>query len=298
MTSKSPVRSCEDVDETALSYAEIKALCAGNPLIKEKMGLDTDVARLRLMKAAHQSQQYTMEDRLLKYFPEQVESTRHIIAGFQDDLATRDAHVPPHEGFIGMEVCGSKLSEKEDAGKAILEACKMVKDMQAVEIGNYRGFAMTLSVENFGREHVLSLKGKVSHAVTLGTDPRGNIQRIDNMLAAMEERLQYSEAQLSNLEQQREAAQQTVGKPFPQEDELREKSARLAELDAKLNLAGEQDAGQTKEQGQGCEVSDASDTRQQPKPSVLAGLRKSAAEMELARKPRQHQEKRRGEPEL
>ena len=280
MTSKSPVRSCEDVDETALSYAEIKALCAGNPLIKEKMNLDTEVSRLRLLKAAHQSQQYKMEDRLLKYFPEQIEGTKRIIAGFQDDLAARNAIMLPLEGFIGMEVCGSKLSEKEDAGKAILEASKTVKDMQAVEIGKYRGFTMSISVENFGRDYALSLKGKMAHTVTLGTDARGNIQRIDNMLAAMEERMRQAQAQLDNLEQQREAARQEVGKPFPQEDELREKSARLAELDAKLNLGGERETAQEKEHGQEHEISDSADSsekRPQARASVLEGLRRAAA---------------------
>ena len=261
MTSKSPVRSCDDVDETALSYAEIKALCAGNPQIKEKMNLDTEVSRLRLLKASHQSQQYTMEDRLLKHFPEQIERAKQVIAGFQNDVKTRDANMPPSEGFIGMEVYGSKQFEKEDAGKAILEACKTVKDLQSVEIGKYRGFTMALSVENFGKDFVLSLKGKVAHDVTLGADPRGNIQRIDNMLAAMDERVQRAQAQLDNLEQQRDAAEQEVGKPFPQEDELREKSARLAKLDAELNLAGQQEAAQDKEQGKDHEITDSKETK-------------------------------------
>jgi hypothetical protein len=288
MTSKSPVRSCEDVDETALSYAEIKALCAGNPLIKEKMNLDTEVSRLRLLKAAHQSQQYKMEDSLLKYFPEQIERSKQIIAGFQDDLQTRNANMPPQEGFIGMAVRGCKLTEKEDAGKAILEACKTVKDMQSVEIGKYRGFAMSLSVENYGRDYMLSLKGNMSHSVSLGTDARGNIQRIDNMLATIEERLLHARTQLGNFEQQREAARQEVGKPFPQEDELREKSTRLAELDAQLNLGGDRAAEQGKEQ-QGRKVSDSIGERQASRPSVLAGIRKSAAENQADRRPRQPQ---------
>ena len=273
MTSKSPVRSCEDVDETALSYAEIKALCAGNPLIKEKMNLDTEVSRLRLLKAAHQSQQYTMEARLLKYFPEQIERTKVGITGFQADIASRDANLPPKEGFVGMEVSGSRFIEKEDAGKAILEACKTVKDMQSVEIGKYSGFTMSLSVENFGRDYVLSLKGKMAHAVSLGVDPRGNIQRIDNVLAAMEDRMRQAQAQLSNLEQQREAARQEVGKPFPQESELREKSTRLAELDAQLNLAGEREAVQVKEH----DISDSDEKKPPVRASVLEGLRKAAA---------------------
>lgn len=174
-----------------------------------------------------------MEDRLLKYFPEQIQSNKRIIAGFQDDLAMRETNPSPHEGFVGMEVGGNRFSEKEDAWKAILEACETVKDLQTLEIGKYWGFTMSLSVQNFGLDYVLSLKGEMAHAVTLGTDPRGNILRIDNMLSAMEERIQQTQEQLG-------AARQEVGRPFPQEDELRQKGTRLAEVDAQVNLGGEQ----------------------------------------------------------
>ena len=283
MTSKSPVRSCEDADEIALSYAEIKALCAGNPLIKEKMNLDSDVTRLRLMKAAHQSQQHRMEDMLLKHFPAQIEYTKATIAGFQNDLMIREANPLPNEGFIGMEVQGIRFSEKEDAGKAILEACKTLKDMESAEIGNYRGFSMTLSLKDFGREYALSLKGKMAHSVSLGTDPRGNILRIDNMLASMEDRLRAASTELGNLEQQKEAAGLEVGKPFPQEAELKEKSDRLTELDVQLNMEAK---GKQPEAQQ--EVPDVKNDAPLPRPSVLEGLKKAAATIPTERKPRPH----------
>ena len=233
MTSKSPVRSCEDIDATALSYAEIKALCAGDERIKQKMDLDIDVARLRLMKASHQSQQYRLEDNLLKYFPEQIEKDKGFIAGFEMDMATLTAHQHPEDGFAGMEVRGDKLIDKDNAGAAILEACKDVKGLDPVPIGNYRGFSMSLSLENFMADYVLTLKGQMTHRVTLGKDARGNLTRIDNALAAMPERLKNVQSQLDNLYSQMETAKVEVGKPFPQEAELQQKSARLAELNGR-----------------------------------------------------------------
>lgn len=230
MTSKSPVRSCDDVDETALSYAEIKALCAGNPLIREKMDLDIEVARLRLLKASHQSQKYQMEDRLLKYFPEQLERIRGNIAGLQADLALAERIVPPRGEFAGMEVLGQSYAEKEAAGAAILSACQSIKDMQTISLGQYRGFTMSLTLENFGKDYVLTLKGERSHRVLLGTDPRGNLLRIDHALEQLSERLSQEQSELENLERQREAAKMEAEKPFPQEAELQEKSARLIEL--------------------------------------------------------------------
>ena len=236
MTSKSPVRSCEDVDETALSYAEIKALCAGNPLIKEKMDLDIEVARLRLLKANHQSQRFQMEDRLLKYFPVEVEKCRAQAGGFEADLETRNNHPLPSEGFVGMEVLGRAFSDKEDAGKAILEAVKTVVDMKSVRIGHYRGFEMSLELSAFGREYILTLRGRMAHFTTLGSDPRGNIQRIDNTLGSMESRLKTVQDQIATLQKEQEAAKEEIAKPFAQEDELREKSARLIELDTLLDI--------------------------------------------------------------
>ena len=236
MTSKSPVRSCEDVDETALSYAEIKALCAGNPLIKEKMDLDIEVARLRLLKANHQSQRFQMEDRLLKYFPVEVEKCRAQVGGFEADLETRNSHPLPSEGFVGMEVLGHTFSDKEEAGKAILEAVKTVVDMKSVRIGHYRGFEMSLELSAFGREYILTLRGRMAHFTTLGSDPRGNIQRIDNTLGSMESRLKTVQDQIATLQKDQEAAKEEIAKPFAQEDELREKSARLIELDTLLDI--------------------------------------------------------------
>ena len=236
MTSKSPVRSCEDIDEAALSYAEIKALCAGDPAIKEKMDLDVDVARLRLMKADHQSQQYRLEDRLLKYFPQEIERNRGFIQGFEKDLATVEAHPLPEKEFVGMTVAGQSFTEAKDAGEAILAACKTVHDEKDKPIGEYRGFSMNLMYNPFTSQYVLTLKGAMSHQVELGADARGNITRIDNALAGIPRRMQNVENKLTDLNQQMTTAKTELGKPFPQEEELRTKSARLAELDAKLNL--------------------------------------------------------------
>ena len=234
MTSKSPVRSCDDIDETALSYAEIKALCAGDPRIKEKMDLDIDVSRLKLLKVNHQSQQYRLEDNLLTYFPEQIEQNKGFIVGFQKDMETLAAHQPPEGEFAGMLIRGDTLTDKDNAGAAILEACKEIKGTEAVEIGTYRGFTMSLSFEGF--HHQLTLKGAMSHKVELGPDARGNLTRIDNALAALPERLKAVQAQLDNLYQQQAAAKAELGKPFPQEAELQRKSARLAELNALLDM--------------------------------------------------------------
>ncbi len=236
MTSKSPVRSCEDIDETSLSYAEIKALCAGDERIKEKMDLDVDVARLKIMRASHNSQQYKLEDNMLRYFPEQIEQNKGFIAGFETDWKTLAGHPHPKDGFAGMEVKGDTLTDKDNAGAAILEAFKDAKGLEPVPIGNYRGFAMNLTVENFGKDFVLTLKGQMSHRVTLGKDAKGNLVRIDNALNAMAERKQNVDAKLANLYAQMETAKAEIGKPFPQEDELRQKSARLAELNAELNI--------------------------------------------------------------
>lgn len=236
MTSKSPVRSCEDIDETALSYAEIKALCAGDERIKEKMDLDVDVARLKLMKANHQSQQYRLEDNILRHFPEQIEQNRGFIEGFKADMQTLAEHPHPQDGFAGMTVRGDVLTDKENAGAALVDAMKEVKGLEPVPIGSYRGFQMSLTLEDFGKQYVLTLKGKMSHRVELGRDPRGNLIRIDNALAGMETRLARVQEKLDSLYAQMETAKAELGKPFPQEQELREKSARLAQLNIELNI--------------------------------------------------------------
>ena len=236
MTSKSPVRSCEDIDETALSYAEIKALCAGDERIKEKMDLDVDVARLKLMKANHQSQQYRLEDNILRHFPEQIEQNKGFIAGFQADMQTLAEHPHPQDGFAGMTVRGDVLTDKENAGAALVDAMKEVKGLEPVPIGSYRGFQMSLTLEDFGKQYVLTLKGKMSHRVELGKDPRGNLIRIDNALAGMETRLARVQEKLDSLYAQMETAKAELGKPFPQEQELKEKSARLVQLNIELNI--------------------------------------------------------------
>ena len=236
MTSKSPVRSCEDIDEAALSYAEIKALCAGDERIREKMDLDVDVARLRLMKANHQSQQYRLEDNILRHFPAQIEENKGFLSGFEADMKTLEQHPHPKDGFAGMEVKGDLLTDKDNAGAALLEAFKDAKGLESVPIGSYRGFAMSLTVENFGKDFVLTLKGRMSHRVELGKDARGNLVRIDNALAQMPERYKTVQGRLENVQAQLATAKAELGKPFPQEAELNEKSARLAELNAELNI--------------------------------------------------------------
>ncbi len=236
MTSKSPVRSCEDIDEAALSYAEIKALCAGDERIREKMDLDVDVARLRLMKANHQSQQYRLEDNILRHFPAQIEENRGFLSGFEADMKTLEAHPHPKDGFAGMEVKGDLLTDKDNAGAALLEAFKDAKGLELVPIGSYRGFAMSLTVENFGKNFYLTLKGRMSHRVELGKDARGNLVRIDNALAQMPERYKTVQGRLENVQAQLATAKAELGKPFPQEAELKEKSSRLAELNAELNI--------------------------------------------------------------
>ena len=267
MTSKSPVRSCEDVDETALSYAEIKALCAGDKRIKEKMDLDVDVVRLKLMKASHQSQQFRLEDNLLRHFPEQIRQNESFVEGFTADMQTLAGHPHPVDGFAGMEVKGDLLTDKDNAGAAILEAFKDAKGMEPVPIGSYRGFAMSLTVENFGKDFILTLKGKMNHRVTLGKDARGNLTRIDNALNAMPDRLQNVRNTLDALTAQMETAKAELGKPFPQEDELRTKSARLAELNAELNIDDRTPMEQMAEDAPAVQSAKAE------RPSVLAKLK-------------------------
>ncbi len=236
MTSKSPVRSCEDVDETALSYAEIKALCAGDDRIKEKMALDVDVARLRLMKSEHQSNQYRLEDKLLKQFPHDIEQSRGFLLGLQKDQDTLAAHPLPEKDFVGVTILGKDYSDKEKAGEAILEACKSAKMDKEFGIGQYRGFLMYLTYNPLGNQFILSLKGEMTHPVELGPNAVGNFTRIENTLAAIPKRMAALEDKLESLNQQMATARAELGKPFPQEAELKEKSARLAELDASLNM--------------------------------------------------------------
>ena len=278
MTSKSPVRSCDDVDETALSFAEIKALCAGDPRIKERMDLDVEVSRLKLMKADHQSKQYRLEDQLLKYFPEEIEENKGFIKGFEADLRTLAAHPHPEDGFAGMEVRGDVLTDKENAGAALLDACKEVKGSDPVQIGSYRGFAMSVEFSAWKQEYTLLLKGEMTHRATLGTDPRGNLTRIDNALSQMPQRLEAVRNQLDNLYQQQAAAREESGKPFPYEEELRVKSDRLVELDTLLNMDGKGRAQP--------ETVIAKSAR----PSVLESLKRPVPPRLPEKKPKQHEQ--------
>ena len=237
MTSKSPVRSCEDIDETALSFAEVKALCAGDQRIKERMDLDVDVSRLKLLKADHQSKQFRLEDQILKYYPQKIEEHRGYIRGFEADMKTLAEHPLPDEGFVGMEIRGDVLTDKENAGAALIDAVTDVKSTDPVEIGHYRGFPMTAEITAFG-QYTLRLCGEMTHSIDLGNDPRGNLVRIENVLEKIPERMRATQAQLDNYIQQQEAAKAELGKPFPQEQELKDKTARLVELDMELNLDG------------------------------------------------------------
>ena len=238
MTSKSPVRSCEDVDATALSFAEIKALCAGDPRIKERMDLDIEVSKLKIMKADHNSKQFRLEDSLLKYFPEKIEEHKGFVRGLEADMQTLAAHPLPAEGFVGMEIRSDRLTDKENAGAALLDTCKEVKGKDPVQIGSYRGFTMSVAFDSMWKTYTLTLKGQMTHRVELGSDARGNLVRIENALDKMPERLRSVQEQLENLYNQQAAAKAEVGKPFPQEQELAAKTARLIELDMELNLDG------------------------------------------------------------
>ena len=236
MTSKSPVRSCEDVDEQALSYAEIKALCAGNPLIKEKMDLDVQVAKLKVLKADHQSQKFRLEDKLLTKFPAEIQEQTAKIAALKSDAEVAAAHPQGKEEFCGMTIKGVTYDEKKTAGERLVLACSELPNAEEKVIGSYRGFELSLRFDTFRSEYQALLKGQRKYTVPLGTDPLGNIIRLDNSLNNFPERITAAENELTTLHQQQAAAQIEVEKPFPQEEELAEKSARLAELNAQLDV--------------------------------------------------------------
>mgnify|MGYP002704086485 FL=1 len=234
MSSKSPVRACDDVDETALSYAEIKALCAGDPRIKEKMDLDIEVAKLRLMKADYQSNQFKLEDQILKQYPEEIRQAQECAKGYQADMALLEAHPLPKDGFVGMAIKGRRIADKEAAGKMLLEACRLSR--HDMELGEYRGMKMTVDYDSYRQEVKLILRGEMSHTVTMGTDVYGNLTRIENALANMPQKLEKTEERIAELERQTEQARAELGKPFAQEKELEAKAACLAELNAALNI--------------------------------------------------------------
>ena len=235
MTSKSPVRSCEDIDGTALSYAEIKMLATGNPHIKEKMDLDIQVQKLRLLKSSFLSEKYALEDKIIKFYPQEIARRADVIAGLKSDMERVAEHPKPSdETFVGMTVKCAFYSEKADAGNAILEACKAMTNPEPISLGEYRGFTMELYFE--AREYKVRLKGELGYPVTLGTDTFGNITRLDNALEGLPKRLEINEMELDNIKKQFETAKVDVERPFPQEEELQTKTARLNELNALLNV--------------------------------------------------------------
>ena len=263
MSSKSPVRSCEDVDETALSYAEIKALCAGDPRIKEKMNLDVEVSRLRLMKADHESKRFRLEDQLTRFYPEQLRQQEDYIAGFKADIQTLSAHPVPQEDFVGIEFLGKTYMDKLAAGETLLALCRTAPHDHDTTVGHYRGLSVMLSYDSFNAQFQLLLRGEMTHIVNLGTDERGNLLRIENALNNIPMRMQKAQEQVDSLHQQIEAAKLEIAQPFPQEQELTEKNARLAELDALLNMD-----------------SPASTEEKSEKSSVLASLERSSSGMQ------------------
>ena len=237
MTSKSPVRSCEDIDEAALTYAEVKALATGNPYIKEKMDLDIQVSKLKLMKANHTSQKYRLEDDIAQRYPKQISVLKEKIAGLKADIADYNAKKPADKEDFKMTVAGKTYEDRKEAGEAIIAVCKEMKTVNTgVPIGEYLGMKMDVSFDSFTRKFSLSLKGKLSHSVDVGSDPSGNITRINNALEGMAKQLEEAVAKLENVEHQLETAKVEVGKPFAQEAELAEKLDRLAELNSLLNM--------------------------------------------------------------
>ena len=271
MTSKSPVRSCDDVDEQALSYAEIKALCAGNPLIKEKMDLDVQVAKLKVLKADHQSQKFRLEDKLLTKFPAEIQEQTAKIAALKSDAEIAAAHPQDKENFCGMVIKGMTYDEKKTAGERLILACMELPNTEEQLVGSYRGFELSLRFDTFRNEHQAVLKGKLKYPVSLGSDPHGNIVRLDNALNAFADRITAAENELDTLKQQQTAAQVEVEKPFPQEEELAQKSARLAELNAQLDVDEKQHDEPEQEEPK---------KEDAPRPSVLAALEDKADKVE------------------
>lgn len=237
MTSKSPVRSAEDVDEQALSYAEIKALASGNPMIKEKMDLDIEVSKLKLLKSNHLSQRYALEDAISKSFPADIAAAKERISGYEADIATVKENTHPNaDGFSPLTLMGVTYAEKKEAGTALLSVCQNMLSPEAIQIGSYRGLTLELEFHSFSQEYRLTMIGQLRHTVTLGTDVFGNLQRMDNALETLPMKEQTCQEQLSNLQTQLETAKVEVEKPFPSEEELQTKTARLEELNTLLNL--------------------------------------------------------------
>ena len=266
MTSKSPMRSCDDIDEQALSYAEIKALCAGDPRIREKMDLDVQVAKLKVLRGDFQNQKYRLEDKLLKTFPEEIQKQKTRIAALQQDSQIVAAHPQDKENFCGMTIKGMVYDDKKAAGERLLLARQEMPNADMMLLGTYRGFELNIRFDSFKNEHQAVLRAELSYPVSLGDDARGNITRLDNAIDNFADRIADAENALQNLEQQKQAAEVEVAKPFAQEEELSEKSARLAELNALLNI--DRDRSSSQDAPEETEETEAPATR----PSVLAAL--------------------------
>lgn len=236
-TSKSPARVMQEIDDAVLSYNEIKALATGNPLIIEHANLETEVNKLKMLNASHLSQKYELEDKILKYYPQEINRLNERITGYSADIDRREEHTPAKkEDFPPMKIHGTIYTEKAEAGKALIEACKQLTNSDPVSIGSYRGFEMQLFYEAFSKEYRVALKGQLTHIASLGTDIHGNITRLDNVLNALEDRLQEHRDRLENTQMQMDAAKTDAAKPFPREQELQEKSKRLAELTKLLKM--------------------------------------------------------------
>ena len=237
MTSKSPVRSCEDVDEAALTYAEVKALATGNPYIKEKMDLDIQVSKLKLMKANHTSQKYKLEDNIAKHYPQQIAILKERIDGMEADIQTAKTNLPADKEKFFMKVGDKPYTDRKEAGTALVEMCKEMKTVNVpATVGEYAGFKMAVSFDSFNHKFVMNLKGQLSHNLEIGSDPLGNIARINHALESMPKQLSEAQTKLENVERQLEIAKVEVTKPFAQEAELGEKLERLSALNALLNM--------------------------------------------------------------
>jgi hypothetical protein len=243
MTSKSPVRSADDIDETALSYAEIKALATGNPHIKEKMDLDVEVARLKVLRASFLEQKYSLEDRLVKVYPAQIKNAEERISGYEADLARLAENAPSGKDDFVMEVDGKTFTDKAEAGAKIIEVCNRLDSFSPTPIGSYRGFRMEMHFDPARKEFVINLKNALSHEATVGNDPLGNVTRLNNALERIEGGLGRTKENLDALRKQIETAEVEVKKDFPQESDLKEKSERLAQLNAMLDMDEKDDDG-------------------------------------------------------
>ena len=236
MTSKAPVRAAEDVDETALSYSEIKALATGYPLIIEKCNLDMEVSKLNMLKASYLNQKYAMEDLVLRTYPQGIARLKERYAGYEKDIQLAEIHPKPQEGFAGIVIDGKTITDKETAGKAILDICTKMTGSDAVALGEYRGFSLVVAYDGISNEYRMTMRGTLTHSVTLGADVFGNITRMDNMLDSLATKQAVVRDDLADTEKQLANAREEMDAPFAKEDELAQKSARLKQLNILLNM--------------------------------------------------------------